>query len=100
MNGCRRGARATVACRAVASPLFGALKLRPTARLIPDERLQAGRPRDTALAEPSRAEAGAKARFPQTGDCVANVSARPRATVACRKLVEAGIGGGAGERPV
>ena len=34
-------------------------------------------PRDTALAEPSGAGAGAKARCPQTGDCVANVSARP-----------------------
>ena len=37
-------------------------------------------PRDTALAEPSGAGAGAKARCPQTGDCVANVSARPCAT--------------------
>ncbi len=40
-----------------------------------------GRPRDTALAEPSGAGAGAKARCPQTGDCVANVSARPCATL-------------------
>jgi len=37
-------------------------------------------PRDTALAEPSGAGAGAKARCPQTGACVANVSARPCAT--------------------
>src|SRR3990172_11649826 len=37
-------------------------------------------PRDTALAEPSGAGAGAKARCPRTGDCVANVSARPCAT--------------------
>src|SRR3990170_8807407 len=33
-----------------------------------------------ALAEPSGAGVEAKARCPQTGDCVANVSARPCAT--------------------
>lgn len=35
-----------------------------------------GRPADTALAKPSGAGVGAKARSPQAGDCIANESAR------------------------
>ena len=58
-------------CRAVAEAAFGGLRCAPLpyARLMRGERLQAG--------------AGARACFPQTGDCIANVSARPRDTGAC-----------------
>jgi hypothetical protein len=37
---------------------------------------------DSALAEPSGAGSGAKARYPQTGDFITNVSAR-RGEVGC-----------------
>lgn len=46
-------------------------------RMLGDDTALIYGPADTALAQPSGAGGGAMARSPQTGDCVANESARP-----------------------